>query len=99
MKGTPLREFLVVRKIANPNQRLIVAADSFEQKFNYAVVVAVSKGIRTIDGTRSPMPMVAGDTIMYHGTGMQIDYDNERLVLLREEDCVMILDVESEEVQ
>ncbi len=91
IKLQPLADRLVVK--ASQKEEVtksgIVLPDTAKEKPQEGEVLAVGPGRMTDEGTRIPMDVKVGDTVIYakYG-GTEIKIDNEEVIILRESDIL-----------
>ncbi len=91
MKVRPLHDRIIVQRIEEGEQKVggIIIPDTAKEKPQEGTVVAVGPGRVSDDGTRIPMDVAVGDTVVYSRYSPQ-EYregDTEYLIL-REDDIL-----------
>jgi len=71
----------------------IILPENALKKNNEAKVVAVGKGLRTVDGKFTPLVVEVGDIVLLpEFRGDEIHINNEDFILIREEDILAKID-------
>jgi chaperonin GroES len=97
----PLYDQLFVRQAqAKDKEGNIHLPDSAQKRPNEGLVLAVGPGWVTKQGVRLPMAMKAGDVVLFdqragHIIHVDLGEGLERLMVLRESDCLAVIDKES----
>jgi chaperonin GroES len=95
MNIRPLHDRIVVRRIEASNSTIggLLIPDSAREKPQEGKVVAVSRGKRLEDGTRSPLDVAVGDRILYGKyTGSEIKLAGEEYLIVREEEVLGVVE-------
>ena len=95
MNIRPLHDRIVVRRIEPSNSTAggLLIPDSAKEKPQEGKVVAVSRGKRLEDGTRSPLDVAVGDRILYGKyTGSEIRLAGEEYLIVREEEVLGVVE-------
>ena len=90
----PLYDRVVIRrdKVEEVSEGGIVLPGGIEDEAGKATVVAVGQGKLLDDGTIRPMTVKEGDrVIVSKGTGAEVEFEGETLVILPEQDIVGVL--------
>ena len=90
----PLDDRIVVRPVEAEAKSAggILLPDSAKEKPQHAVVVAVGEGRMGDAGTRLPLSVKAGDTILFGKyAGNDIKFDGDEYKILRESEVLAIL--------
>ena len=101
MNIRPLHDRIVVKRIEGSNSTAggLFIPDSAKEKPQEGKVVAVSRGKRLEDGTRSPLDVVVGDRILYGKyTGSEIRLAGEEYLIVSEEEVLGVLEGAEEPV-
>ena len=91
MKVRPLHDRIIVQRIEEGEQKIggIIIPDSAKEKPQQGKVFAVGAGKVKDDGTRQPLDVKDGDTILFGKySGQEIKIDGEELLVLRESDVL-----------
>jgi chaperonin GroES len=91
MKLKPLGDRLIVRAIEEEETTAsgLVLPDTAKEKPQKGEVLAVGDGKVDDSGTRQPLDVAAGDTVLYSKYGgTEIKVDGEDLLVLRESDVL-----------
>ena len=93
-KVRPLHDRIIVQRIEESEQKIggIIIPDTAKEKPQQGKVIAVGQGKVKDDGTRQPLDVKAGDTILfgkYSGTDIKID--GQEYLILREDEVLAIL--------
>jgi chaperonin GroES len=95
MKVRPLHDRIIVQRIEEGEQKVggIIIPDSAKEKPQQGKVIAVGQGKVKEDGTRQPLDVKAGDTILFGKySGQEIKVDGEENLIMREDEVLAILD-------
>lgn len=91
----PLHDRILVRRLEEEEKTAggIIIPDTAKEKPSEGEIVAVGSGIRSEDGTITPLDVKAGDTILFgkYG-GTEVAVDGEDLMILRESDVLGIIE-------
>jgi chaperonin GroES len=94
MKVRPLHDRIVVQRIEEGEQKVggIIIPDTAKEKPQQGKVIAVGNGKVKDDGTRIPLDVKAGDTILFGKySGQEIKLDGEEYLIMREEEVLAVL--------
>ncbi len=94
MNIRPLHDRVLVKRTEQEEQVRggIIIPDSAKEKPQQAEVIAVGPGKVKDDGSRAPMDVKAGDTILIGKySGSEIRIDGEDFVILREDEILAVL--------
>jgi chaperonin GroES len=94
-KVRPLHDRIIVQRIEETEQKVggIIIPDSAKEKPQQGKVIAVGQGKVKEDGTRQPLDVKAGDTILFGKySGQEIKVDGEENLIMREDEVLAILD-------
>lgn len=94
MNIRPLQDRVIAKRVEQEEQVRggIIIPDSAKEKPQEAEVVAVGPGKVLEDGNRSAMDVKAGDRVLIGKySGSEIKYDDEDLVILREDEILAVL--------
>ena len=94
MHLTPLHDRLIVQRLDDDStQRVgsIVIPDSAKEKPMLGTVLAAGRGKTSEEGTRLPMDVKAGDTILFGKySGQEVRVDGVEYLIMREDDVLAI---------
>jgi chaperonin GroES len=93
MKIQPLEDRIIidVHEVKTATSGLYIP-ESAQEKPSAATVVAVGSGIMAVDGTRVPLEVKIGDTILFNKHAKQtIEYGTESFDLIYSRDVVAII--------
>ena len=92
MALTPLGDRILIRRTEEDEQTTsggIIIPDTAKEKPQEGEVIAVGKGRLLDDGERQPIDVEPGDKILFGKySGTEVTYDNEELLILREDDIL-----------
>ena len=92
-KIKPLSDHILVQRVESLSQKGgIFIPESAKEKPQDAKVIAVGPG-KVEDGKRVPLEVKVGDNVLitkYGGT--EITYNDEKYIILREEDVIAVID-------
>ena len=94
-KVRPLHDRIIVQRIEESEQKVggIIIPDTAKEKPQQGKVIAVGQGKVKDDGTRQPLDVKAGDTILFGKySGSEVKIDDKDYLILKEEDVLAILD-------
>ena len=89
----PLGDRVIVEVVEEEEQTVggIVLANNAKQKPQTGKVVAVGEGALTPEGTRLPMAVKVGDTVLYDKyAGSEVKYEGQDYLVLHEKDIMAI---------
>ena len=95
MKVRPLHDRIIVQRIDEGEQKIggIIIPDTAKEKPQQGKVIAVGQGKVKDDGTRQPLDVKAGDTILFGKySGQEIKIDGEENLIMREDEVLAVLD-------
>jgi len=90
----PLFDRVLVQRV-KPKLQIggILLPEAVAQKTNEAMVIAVGKGARNMDGKFTPPSVAPGDTILLADyRGDEVKLNNDSFILIREEDILAKLE-------
>ncbi len=93
MKVRPLNDRLLVRRLEEGEQKVggIIIPDTAKEKPQQGKVVAVGTGKVKDDGTRIPLDVKEGDTILFGKySGQEIKLDGEEFLIMREDEVLAV---------
>ena len=94
MKVRPLHDRIIVQRIEEGEQKIggIIIPDSAKEKPQQGKVFAVGAGKVKDDGSRQPLDVKDGDTILFGKySGQEIKIDGEDYLIMREEEVLAVL--------
>jgi len=95
MKVRPLHDRIIVQRIEEGEQKIggIIIPDSAKEKPQQGKVFAVGAGKVKDDGSRQPLDVKDGDTILFGKySGQDIKLDGEEYLIMREDEVLAVLD-------
>jgi len=95
MKVRPLHDRIIVQRIEEGEQKIggIIIPDSAKEKPQQGKVYAVGAGKVKEDGSRQPLDVKDGDTILFGKySGQEIKIDGEEYLIMREDEILAVLD-------
>jgi chaperonin GroES len=95
MKIKPLNDRVLIRRVEEDERSRggIIIPDTAKEKPMKGEVVAVGPGERLKDGSRRPMSVKEGDTIIFGKyAGTEVKLDGETHVLVREDEIYAVFD-------
>jgi chaperonin GroES len=95
MKVRPLHDRIIVQRIEEGEQKFggIINPDTAKEKPQQGKVYAVGAGKVKEDGTRQPLDVKDGDTILFGKySGQEIKIDGEEYLIMREDEILAVLD-------
>src|SRR5215211_1073335 len=91
----PLHDRIIVSRIEEGEQKVggIIIPDSAKEKPQQGSVIATGQGKFKDDGTRQPLDVKDGDTILFGKySGQEIKIDGEEYLIMREDEVLAILE-------
>ncbi|CAH2810393.1 MAG: Heat shock protein 10 kDa family chaperone GroES [uncultured Caballeronia sp.] len=98
MQIRPLYDRVIVKRIEQQRTTAwgIVIPDSTAEKPEQGEVIAVGSGRLLQDGTQRPLQLKVGDQVLFGKyTGQTVKVDGEKLLVMREEDVMGVLEPEA----
>jgi chaperonin GroES len=95
MKIRPLHDRLVIQRLEEGEQQVggIIIPDSAKEKPQRGTVIAAGNGKSNDEGTRIPLDVKAGDTILFGKySGQEIKLDGEEYLIMREDEILGVID-------
>ena len=88
----PLHDRIIVQRLEETQQKgAILIPDSAKEKPQQGKVLAAGLGKATKDGTRLPLDVKAGDTILFGKySGQEVSVDGVDYLIMKEEDVLAI---------
>ena len=93
-KITPLHDRILVKRTESEQTTAsgIIIPDSAQEKTYSGTVIAVGEGRIDANGTTKPLRVKEGNTVIFGKyTGTEFKYENEDLLILKEEDVLGII--------
>jgi chaperonin GroES len=92
MALTPLGDRILIRRTEEDEQTTsggIIIPDTAKEKPQEGEVIAAGQGRLLDNGDRQPIDVAVGDKILFGKySGTEVTYDNEELLILREDDIL-----------
>ena len=91
----PLHDRVLVRRLEEDERSAggIIIPDTAKEKPMQAEIIAVGPGSRDDKGKVTPLDIKAGDKVLFSKySGSEVKLDGEDHLILREEDCLAVLD-------
>ena len=92
MALTPLGDRILIRRTEEDEQTTsggIIIPDTAKEKPQEGEVIAVGHGRLLDNGDRQPIDVAVGDKILFGKySGTEVEYENEELLILREDDIL-----------
>src|SRR5262249_1783928 len=91
----PLHDRVIVQRLDEGEQRVggIIIPDTAKEKPQQGKVIAAGSGKTKDDGTRIPLDVTAGDTILFGKySGQEIKLDGEDYLIVREDEVLAIIE-------
>jgi chaperonin GroES len=95
MNVRPLHDRIIVQRLEDANDRVgsIVIPDSAKEKPQQGKVLVAGLGKTNKDGTRLPLDVKAGDTILFGKySGQEVKLDGIEYLIMKEDDVLAIQD-------
>lgn len=95
MKVRPLHDRIIVLRLEEGEQQVggIIIPDSAKEKPQRGKVIAAGAGKFKEDGTRQPLDVKEGDTILFGKySGQEINIDGEEHLIMREDEVLAVMD-------
>jgi len=95
MNVRPLHDRIIVQRLEEGEQKIggIIIPDSAKEKPQQGKVIAAGAGKVKDDGTRQPLDVKAGDTILFGKySGQEIKMDAEEYLIMREDEVLAVID-------
>ena len=95
MRVTPLHDRVIIQRLEEGEQTIgsIIVPDSAKEKPQRGKVFAVGLGKVREDGSRQPLDVKDGDTILFGKySGQEIKIDGEEYLIMREDEVLAIID-------
>ncbi len=91
----PLHDRIIVQRLDEGEQKVggIIIPDTAKEKPQQGKVIAAGHGKTKDDGTRIPLDVTAGDTILFGKySGQEIKLDGEEYLIVREDEVLAIIE-------
>lgn len=95
MKVRPLHDRILVQRIEESEQVIggIIIPDTAKEKPQQGRVIAAGNGKTKDDGTRIPLDVKPGDTVLFGKySGQEIKLDGEEYLIMREDEVLAVLE-------
>ena len=95
MKFRPLHDRVLVRRLDQDETTKggIIIPETAKEKPMEGEILAVGSGLRTEDGSVTPLDVQAGDHVVFNKwSGTEITVDGEELLVMKESDIVGIIE-------
>ncbi len=95
MKVRPLHDRIIVQRLDEGEQKIggIIIPDAAKEKPQHGKVIAAGNGKVKEDGTRQPLDVKEGDTILFGKySGQEIKVEAEEYLIMREDEVLAIID-------
>ena len=95
MNVRPLHDRIIVQRLEEGEQKIggIIIPDTAKEKPQQGKVIAAGNGKTKDDGTRVPLDVKAGDTILFGKySGQEIKLDGEEYLIMREDEVLAVTD-------
>ena len=95
MNVRPLHDRIIIQHLEEGEQQIggIIIPDSAKEKPQQGTVIAVGLGKVKDDGTRQPLDVADGDTILIGKySGQEIKIEGEDYLIMREDEVLAVLD-------
>jgi chaperonin GroES len=94
MNVRPLHDRIIVQRLEEGEQKIggIIIPDTAKEKPQQGKVYAVGAGKVKDDGTRQPLDVQDGDTILFGKySGQEIKIDGDEYLIMREDEVLAVL--------
>jgi chaperonin GroES len=91
----PLHDRVIVQRLDEGEQKVgeIIIPDTAKEKPQQGKVIAAGSGKTKDDGSRIPLDVTAGDTILFGKySGQEIKLDGEEYLIVREDEVLAIIE-------
>jgi chaperonin GroES len=96
MNVRPLHDRIIVQRLEESGEQKIggiIIPDSAKEKPQQGKVIAAGAGKVKEDGTRQPLDVKAGDTILFGKySGQEIKVEAEEYLIMREDEVLAVID-------
>jgi chaperonin GroES len=94
MTMRPLHDRIIVQRIDEGEQKIggIIVPDTAKEKPQQGKVIAAGNGKTNDDGTRVPLDVKAGDSILFGKySGQEIKLNGDEYLIMREDDVLAVV--------
>ena len=95
MKVRPLHDRIIVQRLEDEGEQKIggiIIPDTAKEKPQQGKVIAAGAGKVKEDGTRQPLDVKEGDTILFGKySGQEIKMDGEEYLIMREDEVLAVI--------
>ena len=94
MNVRPLHDRVILQRLEEDEQRIggIIIPDSAKEKPQRGTVIAAGNGKSNDEGTRIPLDVKAGDTILFGKySGQEIKLDGVEYLIMREDEILGVI--------
>ena len=94
-KVKPLYDRLLVKRLESEQKTAagIIIPDTAQEKTQLGTVIAAGEGRLSVDGTKNPLCIKQGDTVLFGKySGTDVTIDNEELLILKEDEVLGIVE-------
>ena len=94
MKLRPLHDRIIVERVAEETKTAsgIIIPDSAKEKPQQGKVIAVGEGKKNEDGSRQPLDVKTGDTVLFGKySGSDVTLDDTEYLIMREDDILAVI--------
>jgi chaperonin GroES len=98
MNIRPLHDRIIIQRLDEGEQRVggIIIPDTAKEKPQQGKVIAAGSGKTKEDGTRIPLDVTAGDTILFGKySGQEIKLDGTEYLIMKEDEVLAIIEGET----
>jgi chaperonin GroES len=102
MKFRPLHDRVVIKRLDNDERSAggIIIPDTAQEKPSEGEVVAVGDGLRSEDGTVTPLDVKPGDRVLFgKWSGTEVTLDGDDLLIMKESDIMCVFEVASKKTK
>ncbi len=95
MKFRPLHDRVVIRRLDSDERSAggIIIPDTAKEKPSEGEVVAVGAGLRSEDGTVTPLDVNSGDRVLFgKWSGTEVTIDGVELLIMKESDIMCVFE-------
>ena len=95
MNARPLHDRIIVQRLEEGEQKIggIIIPDTAKEKPQQGKVYAVGAGKVKDDGTRQPLDVQDGDTILFGKySGQEIKIDGDEYLIMREDEVLGVIE-------
>jgi len=91
----PLYDRILIKRLESEQTTAsgIIIPDTAQEKTQLGTVISVGKGKVAVDGTKTPLVVKKGDTILFGKySGTDIQFDGEEYLIVREDEVLGIVE-------